>query len=52
VASSPTIRGLASAAALAKFFCWELLMTHSLHVGNVGYAVATFIGLLFYGVYQ
>jgi hypothetical protein len=29
----------------------ESLMTPSLLVGNVGYTVATFVGLLFYGVY-
>jgi uncharacterized membrane protein len=46
------IGGPATAAALAKSFRWKSLMTPSLLVGNVGYAVATFIWLLFYGVYQ
>ena len=52
VASSAAIGGPATAAALAKSFRWESLLTPSLLVGNFGYAVATFIGLLFYGVYR
>jgi len=52
VASSAAIGGPATAAALAKSFEWESLLTPSLLVGNVGYAVATFIGLLFYGVFR
>jgi hypothetical protein len=52
VASSAAIGGPATAAALAKSFRWESLLTPSLIVGNVGYAVATFIGLLFYSVYR
>ena len=52
VASSAAIGGPATAAALAKSFRWESLLTPSLLVGNVGYAIATFIGLLFYGVYR
>ena len=52
VASSAAIGGPATAAALAKSFRWESLLTPSLIVGNVGYAVATFIGLLFYSFYR
>ncbi|KAL3765875.1 hypothetical protein ACHAW5_002108 [Stephanodiscus triporus] len=52
VSSSAAIGGPATAAALAKSFRWESLLTPSLLVGNVGYAVATFIGLLFYSVYR
>jgi uncharacterized membrane protein len=46
------IGGPATATVLAKSFHWESLMKPSLLVGNVNYAVATFIGLLFCGVYQ
>eukprot|EP00581_Thalassiosira_minuscula_P003822 CAMPEP_0183743962 /NCGR_PEP_ID=MMETSP0737-20130205/65488_1 /TAXON_ID=385413 /ORGANISM="Thalassiosira miniscula, Strain CCMP1093" /LENGTH=469 /DNA_ID=CAMNT_0025979595 /DNA_START=376 /DNA_END=1786 /DNA_ORIENTATION=- len=52
VGSSAAIGGPATAAALAKSFEWESLLTPSLLVGNVGYAVATFIGLIFYGVFR
>jgi len=52
VASSAAIGGPATAAALAKSFEWKSLLTPSLLVGNVGYAVATFIGLIFYGVFR
>lgn len=52
VASSAAIGGPATAAALAKSFGWRSLLTPSLLVGNVGYALATFVGLLFYGVYR
>jgi uncharacterized membrane protein len=52
VASSAAIGGPATAAALAKSVQWEALVTPGLLVGNIGYAVATFIGLLFYSVYR
>jgi uncharacterized membrane protein len=52
VASSAAIGGPATAVALAKSFNWYSLLTPSLLVGNVGYAIATFIGLLFYSVYR
>ena len=52
VASSAAIGGPATAVALAKSFNWDSLLTPSLLVGNVGYAIATFIGLLFYSVYR
>lgn len=48
-ASSAAIGGPATAAALAQSHQWDSLLTPSLLVGNVGYAVATFIGLFFYG---
>jgi uncharacterized membrane protein len=48
-ASSAAIGGPATAAALAQSNQWDSLLTPSLLVGNVGYAIATFIGLLFYG---
>jgi uncharacterized membrane protein len=52
VASSAAIGGPATAVALAKSFNWDSLLTPSLLVENVGYAIATFIGLLFYSVYR
>ena len=52
VGSSCAIGGPATAAALAKSFEWNSLLSPSLLVGNVGYAIATFIGLLFYGAYR
>ena len=51
-ASSAAIGGPATAAALAKSFGWKSLLTPSLLVGNVGYAVATFLGLIFYGAFR
>lgn len=51
-ASSAAIGGPATAAALAKSFNWNSLLTPSLLVGNIGYAVATFIALLFYGYFR
>ena len=50
-ASSAAIGGPATAAALAQSHNWESLLTPSLLVGNVGYAIATFIGLIFYGLF-
>ncbi len=52
VASSAAIGGPATAAALAKSVRWESLVAPGLLVGNIGYAVATFIGLLFFSVYR
>ena len=52
VASSAAIGGPATAAALAKSVGWEALVTPGLLVGNIGYAVATFIGLMFYSLYR
>jgi len=51
-ASSAAIGGPATAAALAQSQRWKSLLTPSLVVGNVGYAIATFVGLAFYGVFR
>ena len=48
VASSAAIGGPATAAALAKSNGWSSLVTPSLLVGNLGYAVATFAAIAFY----
>jgi uncharacterized membrane protein len=52
VTSPAAIGRPATAAELEKSFSWESLLTPSLLVGNVGYAVTMVIGLLFYGIYQ
>lgn len=48
VASSAAIGGPATAAALAKANNWTSLVGPSLIVGNLGYAMATFMGIGFY----
>ena len=48
LASSAAIGGPATAAALAKANGWSSLVTPSLLVGNLGYAVATFAAIVFY----
>ena len=48
VASSAAIGGPATAAALANANGWKSLVTPSLLVGNLGYAVATFAAIAFY----
>ena len=48
VASSAAIGGPATAATLAKASGWSSLVTPSLLVGNLGYAVATFAAIAFY----
>lgn len=48
VASSAAIGGPATAAALAKANKWDSLVAPSLIVGNLGYAIATFAGIVFY----
>ena len=50
VASSAAIGGPATAAALAKASGWPSLVTPSLLVGNLGYAIATFAAIAFYKV--
>lgn len=50
VASSAAIGGPATAAALAQANGWPSLIGPALLVGNLGYAIATFCGLLFYTV--
>ena len=47
VASSAAIGGPATAVALAQAARWESLQVPSLLVGNVGYAIATFVALFF-----
>ncbi|KAL7554605.1 hypothetical protein ACHAWF_018105 [Thalassiosira exigua] len=51
-ASSAAIGGPATAVALARSFRWTKLASPSLLVGNFGYAVATFLGLAFYGAFK
>ena len=51
-ASSAAIGGPATAAALAQANKWESLLAPSLLVGNVGYAVATFIALIYYSAFR
>lgn len=48
VASSAAIGGPATAAALAQANGWKSLIVPSILVGNIGYAIATFLGLAFY----
>lgn len=48
VASSAAIGGPATAAALAQANGWASLTAPSLLVGNLGYAVATFLGIAFH----
>jgi len=52
VASSAAIGGPATAVALAATAQWPNLTVPSILVGNVGYAVATFAGLLFFRVFR
>ena len=48
VSSSAAIGGPATAVALATEAKWNSLLVPGLIVGNIGYAVATFFGLVFY----
>uniref|UniRef100_A0A7S2RZ16 Uncharacterized protein n=1 Tax=Eucampia antarctica TaxID=49252 RepID=A0A7S2RZ16_9STRA len=50
VASSAAIGGPATAAALAQANGWKSLVVPSLLVGNLGYAMATFLGIAFYSL--
>lgn len=50
VASSSAIGGPATSVALAKSNGWRSLEVPSLLVGNIGYAIATFCGLAYYGL--
>ena len=52
VASSAAIGGPATAAALAQANGWSSLITPSLLVGNLGYAVATFAGIAFHATFS
>ena len=51
VASSASIGGPATAAALAKANGWTSLVGPSLVVGNLGYAIATFAGIVFHAIF-
>ncbi len=51
VASSAAIGGPATAAALAKANKWKSLVAPSLIVGNLGYAIATFAGIMFHKLF-
>jgi hypothetical protein len=48
IASSSAIGGPATSVALARSVKWESLIVPALLVGNIGYAIATFIGIGFY----
>jgi Protein of unknown function (DUF819) len=48
VASSAAIGGPATAATLAQTSGWESLLVPSLIVGNIGYAIATFLGSAYF----
>jgi hypothetical protein len=48
VASSAAIGGPATAVALAQANGWSSLIGPAVLVGNLGYAIATFCGLIFY----
>mmetsp|Transcript_4817 Transcript_4817/g.6374 ORF Transcript_4817/g.6374 Transcript_4817/m.6374 type:complete len:477 (+) Transcript_4817:59-1489(+) len=51
-ASSAAIGGPATAVALAKSNGWNSLIVPSLLVGNLGYAVATFLGIGFHAFFR
>ena len=50
-ASSAAIGGPATAVALAEAFDWKSLYVPSLLVGNIGYAIATFVGLAYHRLF-
>jgi uncharacterized membrane protein len=52
VASSSAIGGPATSVALAQAADWESLTVPSLIVGNIGYAIASFIGLAYYALFK
>jgi len=52
VASSAAIGGPATAAALAQANGWTSLVVPSMLVGNIGYAIATFLGLAFHAMFK
>eukprot|EP00977_Amphora_coffeiformis_P011997 scaffold2951_cov192-Amphora_coffeaeformis.AAC.4 len=51
-ASSAAIGGPATAVALAEAFDWKSLCVPSLLVGNIGYAIATFVGLAYHALFR
>jgi uncharacterized membrane protein len=52
VASSASIGGPATSIALAQTHKWTSLEVPSLLVGNIGYAIATFLGLAYYAFFS
>jgi uncharacterized membrane protein len=52
VASSAAIGGPATATALAQAAKWDTLKLPGLVVGNVGYLIATFCGLVYYSLFR
>lgn len=50
LASSAAIGGPATAVALAASVKWKTLETPSILIGNVGYTIATFCGIIFYNI--
>mmetsp|Transcript_20276 Transcript_20276/g.21724 ORF Transcript_20276/g.21724 Transcript_20276/m.21724 type:complete len:585 (-) Transcript_20276:191-1945(-) len=48
IASSSAIGGPATSVALARSVQWESLIVPALLIGNIGYAIATFVGIAFY----
>jgi len=52
VASSAAIGGPATSVALAKANSWKSLEVPSVLVGNIGYAIASFIGLAYYSIFR
>jgi len=51
VGSSAAIGGPATAIALAQASGWKSLIVPSILVGNIGYAIATFLGIGFFSIY-
>ncbi|CAJ1934192.1 unnamed protein product [Cylindrotheca closterium] len=52
VASSAAIGGPATSVALAKANRWKSLEIPAVLVGNLGYAIASFIGLAYYSIFR
>ena len=52
IASSASIGGPATAIALAQTNKWSSLEVPSLLVGNIGYAIATFLGIAYYAFFS
>ncbi len=52
VASSSAIGGPPTSVALARTVGWDSLVVPALLVGNIGYAISTFIGIAFYYAFK